>query len=491
MADIKTKKKQEISIKKLDRTTIIGQNLKSNIVNVKEKTKDNYEKNEDTAQEYAENKVNSKMRDNIYNIPKLNKIGKQNFEKTKENIIKGKARIKKVQKGIKNIKQKGKMVLKETKRNIKTVKNTVKSAKNTVKTTEKTAKATAKATKQVAKGSVKMAQRTAQMTKQAIKTTIQATKVAIKTTIAIIKAIIAATKALVSAIIAGGWVAVVVIVVICLIAMICSSVFGIFFSSENTGSTVTVNGTEQIVTMNKVISGLNIEFMNKLTQIQQENTYDEYEIDSQKTEWKDILAVYVAKFSNGDNTVEMMTLNDEKVNTLKEIFWTMNEITSNTETKKKQVEVVDDKGNVTIQEKDIKVLKIIVTGKNANQMSEQYNFNQNQRNQLAELQKDEYADMWSAVIYGSLVGSNDIVKVAMEQIGNVGGEPYWSWYGFENRVEWCACFVSWCANQCGYIDSGIIPKFASCQSEGVAWFKACDLWKEKGYIPKARRYYIF
>ena len=58
--------------------------------------------------------------------------------------------------------------------------------------------------------------------------------------------------------------------------------------------------------------------------------------------------------------------------------------------------------------------------------------------------------MWSAVIYGSSVGSNDIVKVALEQVGNVGGQPFWSWYGFGSRVEWCACFVSWCANQCGY-----------------------------------------
>ena len=44
----------------------------------------------------------------------------------------------------------------------------------------------------------------------------------------------------------------------------------------------------------------------------------------------------------------------------------------------------------------------------------------------------------------------------MTQLGNEGGQPYWSWYGFEGRVEWCACFVSWCANECGYIDSGVI-----------------------------------
>lgn len=124
-------------------------------------------------------------------------------------------------------------------------------------------------------------------------------------------------------------------------------------------------------------------------------------------------------------------------------------------------------------------------------MVEQYNFNQEQKNQLAEFQKEEYASMWSAVIYGSSVGSNDIVKVALEQVGNVGGQPFWSWYGFGSRVEWCACFVSWCANQCGYIDSGIIPKFASCQTEGISWFKTCGLWKERDYIPKSRRYYIF
>ena len=62
--------------------------------------------------------------------------------------------------------------------------------------------------------------------------------------------------------------------------------------------------------------------------------------------------------------------------------------------------------------------------------------------ELAEFQKEEYASMWSAVIYGSSVGSNDIVKVALEKVGNVGGQPFWSWYGFGSRVEWCACFVS-------------------------------------------------
>ncbi|MBR2787501.1 MAG: CHAP domain-containing protein, partial [Clostridia bacterium] len=93
-------------------------------------------------------------------------------------------------------------------------------------------------------------------------------------------------------------------------------------------------------------------------------------------------------------------------------------------------------------------------------------------------------------IYGTN-GSNDIVQVALSQVGNVGGEPYWSWYGFSSRVEWCACFVSFCANECGYIESGVIPKFASCENEGVKWFKEHNLWQERNYIPKAGNIIFF
>ena len=75
-----------------------------------------------------------------------------------------------------------------------------------------------------------------------------------------------------------------------------------------------------------------------------------------------------------------------------------------------------------------------------------------------------------------------IVEVARSQIGNVGGEPYWSWYGFTERVEWCACFVSWCANKCRYIDSGIIPKFSGCIN-GVDWFKDRGQWIGNSFEP--------
>lgn len=79
-------------------------------------------------------------------------------------------------------------------------------------------------------------------------------------------------------------------------------------------------------------------------------------------------------------------------------------------------------------------------------------------------------------------GNQAIVEVALTQLGNQGGQPYWSWYGFNSRVEWCACFVSWCANECGYIDTGVIPKYAGCVN-GVQWFKDRGQWVDGSAEP--------
>ena len=119
--------------------------------------------------------------------------------------------------------------------------------------------------------------------------------------------------------------------------------------------------------------------------------------------------------------------------------------------------------------------------KTAEQMSDQYRFNDDQDAQLEELLNVDNS-MWLAVLYG-IYGSDDmIVQVALSQIGNVGGEPYWSWYGFSSRVEWCACFVSWCADQCGYIETGVCPKYAGCVN-GVAWFKEHNQWVDGSETP--------
>ena len=81
------------------------------------------------------------------------------------------------------------------------------------------------------------------------------------------------------------------------------------------------------------------------------------------------------------------------------------------------------------------------------------------------------------------IGSTDIVKVAGTQIGNWNGRKFWSWYGFGSRQPWCACFVSWCDNQCGYIKAGVIPRFALV-TDGVNWFKKKGQWRSRKYKPR-------
>lgn len=132
-----------------------------------------------------------------------------------------------------------------------------------------------------------------------------------------------------------------------------------------------------------------------------------------------------------------------------------------------------------------KTLYIVQGAKTASQMAEALGFSAEQRKTLAEMLSPSYASAWQSVLYGSSVGSSDIVKVAASQIGNPGGQPYWSWYGFSGRVEWCACFVSWCADQCGYIKAGTVPKFSYCQT-GKEWFVDAGRFEDasSSYTPK-------
>jgi len=487
LADIKTKNISGPKIKTLDRAAVYTEKMKDKIVNVKNKA--NYNVENDSPDEYGGNVIQETAGVTAYKGTKMfNKYGKKSFETTINNFKK----IKQKEIGINKIKK----ATKETKGLISKTEKTIKSAKATGKTAIKTAKTTGKVAKESVKGMKKayqIAKATAKATIKTAKATAKATiagiKMAIKASILAIKAILLAGKALIAFLVAGGWIAVVVIIVICIIAMLVGSIFGIFFSSEDTGSTITVGETQEIITMNKVISDLNIEFMNEITKIQKENNHTDYDISSNRASWKDVLAVYSVKVNGGNNSMEVATLNDEKVGILKKIFWEMNEISFTTETKTEERTII----HLTYTEKVVETktyLHITIKSKSVDEMADKYNFNSEQRKQLAELSDEKYASMWNSVIYGTSIGSSDIVAVASSQIGNVGGQPYWSWYGFESRVEWCACFVSWCANECGYIEAGIIPKFAGCQSEGVDWFKTCNLWKDRGFIPKARRYYF-
>jgi len=361
----------------------------------------------------------------------------------------------------------------------RTAKGTVKTAQHTSKTAIKTADHTAKAAQKTAQATAKAAKMTAHAARATAKTAATTAKAAAKGVSATVKAMIASVKALVAAIAAGGWVAILAVVIICLIGLIVGSCFGIFFSGED-------SGTGQ--TMPAVVREINQEYEGKLDEIKNGTAHDTLEMSGSRAVWPEVLAIYAVKTTTDpDNPQEVATMDDSKKELLKEIFWAMNEIShrSETATTTQTVETDDGAGNIIEEEVEVTTttLYITVTHKTADEMADAYNFTADQRAQLAELLAEENRSMWSSALYGIGVGDGEIVVVALSQLGNVGGQPYWSWYGFNSRVEWCACFVSWCANECGYLDAGVIPRTAGCIS-GSDWFKDRGLWRDNSYEPR-------
>lgn len=372
MADIKVKDIAKKGVKTINKAVVQTERFKDNIVRTKEKAEETVS-NDINSNEYASNKIKFAT-DRAFDesVNQFNKQGQKSFMKTKENYQKSKTKIKQLKKKIKD-----KRKVKSTVRNTKTA---IRTSKEVAKKTEKTAKETIKASK-----------RTMQIAKETAKRTAQGVKVAIKTTISAIKAIIAGTKALVAAIVAGGWVAVIVIIVICLVALMCSSIFGIFFSSQKTSA--------NSITMNTVVAECNQEFSDKLQSIQDSNPHDDYVLKGSMASWKDVLTVYTIKQSNGVNQQDVMTIDDNKKNVIKQIFWDMNSLTSEVKD-----EMVTEQGtNADEMPKQVqkKVLHIKINTKTLEQMKNDYHFSPAQNKQLAELTDNKYASLWNGVIYGA------------------------------------------------------------------------------------------
>ena len=337
--------------------------------------------------------------------------------------------------------------------------------------TEEQVRQAAKAAQKTAQATVKASQKAAQAAKATAKATVAGVKAAVKATIAAVKAIIAAVKGIIAAIAAGGWVAVVVIIVLCLVALIAGSVFGIFFSGEDSGTGMS---------MQTAVQEINADYDAKMEAEKNSVAYDNMEISGGRAVWKDVLAVYAVKTNTDkDNPQEVATMDESKKQLLSDIFWEMNSISSRSESHSETEITETDDGNGNIVQTETTVTKttlyITVSHLTVDEMADLYGFNEEQREYLAELLKDKNNSLWAAVLYGIRYSDDQIVTVALSQVGNVGGEPYWSWYGFGSRVEWCACFVSWCADQCGYIDTGVVPKYAGCVN-GVQWFKDRGQW---------------
>ena len=478
MKDIKTRENKK-DIKMLDRAAGLAKVTKDTTVRTKDQIQNLSYDGQITPDEYAEDKIKYMAESAIEDTGKAAKKTVQKTYDGGKRLYKEIRRTRKETDAIKQTaKSTGKSTAKTMQKSIKTGQRTVKTAQQTAKTTVKTAERTAKAAKKTAEASAKAARMAAQAARQAARATYKAAVVTAKAVAAAVKAAIAGIKALVAAIAAGGWVAVVIIIVICLIALIVGSCFGIFFSGEDTGSGMT---------MQTVISDINTEYEAKINETKGTVAYDVLEMLGSRAVWPEVLSVYAVKTAGDpNNPQEVASMDESKKQILKDVFWAMNEISFNTATKTENVVTETDDGNGNIVETTESVtrtyLYIRVTHKSADEMAQQYGFTDEQKEQLRELLSDENKKMWSGVLYGYYTGGEDIVSVAISQVGNTGGQPYWSWYGFGSRVEWCCCFVSWCANECGYIDSGVIPKYAG-TSSGVNWFKERGQWLDGSAEP--------
>ena len=374
MADIKTKDMKPKTVKTIDKAVAWTERVKDPIVYANEKAKDATDGQVNVI-DYGEDKikyVSNRAKDEAIYASK--KAGNYTKEKT-INYAKKKYQKHKLIKG-KNKDIKG--TVQKTQKGIKT-------ANRTVKNTEKAAKEAAKASKRALEQGRKLAIKTAKATAKGV-------KIAVKATISAIKAIIAGVKSLIGMLAAGGAAAVVAIVIICLVGLLVTSIFGIFFSSEKTSK----NG----ITMKDVVAECNKEFGDKLETIQKQNPHDEYILEGNMSSWRDVLLIYTVKQSNGTNKQEVITVDNTKKALIKQIFWDMNEITSEvkTETVKSSSVNTTDVG----PDSQKRVLHIYVKSKTADEMKTKYNFSPQQLMQYNELSSNKYANLWNNAIFGSV-----------------------------------------------------------------------------------------
>ena len=495
MADIKTRDVVKGTIKKIDKAAIAADRMRSAYVQTKEKAEHTTQPAEHNAEEYASDRVEGGV-DRITHeaAHQFDKQGRKGLEETKRNVSKAKDgvqrfREKRTAESIKRqtVRTSGNKTIKAVEQTEKTIKQSARSAgKKTIKTagkgkaaqkSVKTTKTAIKTTQQAAKtaqktaqATVKASQKAAQATKATAKAAVAGVKAAVKATIAAVKAIIAATKALVAAIAAGGWVAVMMILVVVLLGCALA-----LFGGNSGGDYQAVSAEVEAYTP----------YIRQYA--------EEYGIG----EYVELIKAVMMQESGGKGT-DPMQCSECGYNTtggyiqdpILSINW--------------GIHTLADSMNLAGVESpiDMEHIRLALQGYNYGpgyiywairryggyDVTNALEFSENMKAQLGTSVYGDPQYVYHVLRYYpygralNRIGNQTIVEVAASQLGNVGGEPYWSWYGFESRVSWCACFVSWCADQCGYIDAGIIPKFSGCVN-GVNWFKERGQWLDGSEEP--------
>ena len=274
----------------------------------------------------------------------------------------------------------GQMSVRETQKNISNLKNRSHKVKK-----PKTKANVPKRLKSAGKNTVKTSERIKQTVKSLSKGVVKVAKAVVSA----VKVIIAATKSIVAAIVAGGWIAVVVILIICLVAAIAGSVYAIFLpSAEDSG--MTLQGT---------VNEIENEYYETRDQMISEYDYDVIHYDGALAPWREMLAVYAVKLNfDTENPTELATFDEEKADALRQVFWDMNHIQIYTEVvdEVRSTTFVDENGNVSTVETVVEIVHLYVNTEVTSivKLCEIYGFTELQREMLAELMSDENDRMW-------------------------------------------------------------------------------------------------
>ncbi len=317
---------------------------------------------------------------------------KQNIKNTDNN----RKAIKQINSDAKKVKE-ARRSAEATGRTIKTAEKSAEATRKGVKTAEQTAKQTAKATKKAAEETAKATKEAAKITKETAKATAKAVKVTAKAIAEGAKAVGAAIKEIAAAVVAGGPV-VIIIVVICLIAAIGGTCFGIFLANDES------TGTQ--MKMSDAITDLTSEYYNSLTAMKLQFTCDTVEISGDTSiNWKDVLAIYAVKYTNSSDGFDVATLDDDKIEKLETIMKIMNPLTGVVVPKViptvTYVTGADGKKVKKTVNETKKVLIITAAHISANTQATVYRFDDEQKKQLNEILGDDYDALWAELIGSS------------------------------------------------------------------------------------------
>lgn len=303
---------------------------------------------------------------------------------------------------------------KPAKATVKTAEKSVKATEKTIKTAERTTKTAVKTTERTAKTTAKTAQAAAKTVQAAAKAAAQAAKVAAKAVASAIKAIAAGIKALIAAIAAGGWVAVIIIIVVALIAVLLSLCFGVFSS----------NDTQQGRPMTEAIAEINNDFVDsinaKIDRYKRRYKPDEvvliYEGDTDSNgsvmNWADVLGVYaVGTTTDPEQPTDVLIVTPDKVNLLRDYFLRMNSVSYKTELETEEVEATDDhsnpifdeEGNPAMETESTLTITITVSSMDYRDAASYYRFDDSQKEMLKEIMQPEYYPMF-AQLTGDVIG---------------------------------------------------------------------------------------